>query len=184
VDSTPYTFDRKGVDRIIRAVRAVEGVGSLTGAGVAKYNPGNQCIVAKLNAQGTAKHLYGWTQQQFSGLDWADLPNGLTGTPTQNPAIDPTLDPDSDLLTTVTGAVVLVRSAAADGLCWVIAGGVGGTDCTSADSTSLDVVTSVTWDGATGKLQYSKSTLTIDGCGNASYGTPVTVDIDTAGACS
>jgi hypothetical protein len=169
------------IRRVVKAVKKSETPDISDRAG-GRWDTSNQCIVAKLTTQGSAHWTYGFTQQQFSGLDWADLPSGLTGTPTSNPAIDPSLDPSSNLTGKV---VVLVRSAAADGLCWVVGGAVGTSDCTSESSTSFDVVTGVTWNaGGNDKLQYTKVTVTIDGCGNASTSGATTVDIDTAGSCS
>lgn len=100
-------FDRQSAARIADAVREVEGdpvdlTGNRTPTPVAR----RETIWAKLTGRdGTDKWKYAWTEQRRKADGtWEDLPQGRTGTTTENPALEKDKS-TSDL----TGKVVQLR---------------------------------------------------------------------------
>lgn len=122
-----YSFDRKSVDRIIRAVRAVEAGQPATQPG--KRGPNDlQVIVAVLTATNTDKTKYSFEQRRWKAADgtWEAVAGGITGDHAKPHGY--AVNPDGSELATggSTTPVVLARTVAkrADGkpaVVWTVA---------------------------------------------------------------
>lgn len=118
-----YGFDEAGKNRVIRAVRAVEGA-SLGGGAGDSPPPGLQCVFAKLTSRhSTDLWVYAWSQARPTATGWELVAGGLSGTTSDRPALYPDTTSTVDLTNLY---VILVRGTRNEsgtiGPAWVIAG--------------------------------------------------------------